>query len=120
MMLISPFMLFYGRYERNEAFIVVWGLVTLYAILRYLERGEKWVLIVYTLVNALHFTDKATAYIFAAEELIFLAVYFVDRLSRREWPAGRVRSLFLGGLSLGLVLLGAAGALYGPKSRWAC
>jgi len=112
MMLISPYMLFYGRYERNEAFIVLWGLLTLYAILRYLEKGEKWVLILYTLVNALHFTDKATAYIFAAEELIFLAVYFVDRLSRREWPAARARNSFLGALSLGLILLGAAGALY--------
>src|SRR5271157_109928 len=112
MMLISPYMLFYGRYERNEAFTVVWGLVTLYAILRYLEQGEKWVLILFTLVNALHFTDKATSYIFAAEELIFLAVYFVDRLSRREWPRSRARSSFLGGLSLALVLLGAAGALY--------
>ncbi|MCX6033582.1 MAG: glycosyltransferase family 39 protein [Chloroflexi bacterium] len=29
MFLISPIMLFYGRYERNEAFIVVWGLLTL-------------------------------------------------------------------------------------------
>src|SRR5271157_1915390 len=112
MMLISPSMLFYGRYERNEAFIVVWGLVTVYAILRYLEKGERWVLVLFTLVNALHFTDKATAYIFAAEELIFLAVYFVDRLSRREWPTPQTRSSFLGGLSLALVLLGTCAALY--------
>ena len=46
--LISPYMLFYGRYARNEAFIVLWGLLTLYAILRYLERGEPNILILFT------------------------------------------------------------------------
>jgi len=112
MMLISPFMLFYGRYERNEAFTVVWGLLTLYAILRYLEKSEKWVLVLYTLVNALHFTDKATAYIFAAEQLIFLAVYFVGRLNTGEWGQDRERRTFLGTLILGLVLVTTAGALY--------
>ena len=29
MFLISPIMLFYGRYARNEAYIIVWGLLTL-------------------------------------------------------------------------------------------
>lgn len=43
--LISPYMLYYGRYQRNEAFIVVWSLLSIYAILRYLERGEKGMLI---------------------------------------------------------------------------
>ena len=65
--LISPIMLFYGRYARNEAYIVVWGLLTLYATLRYLEHGKPWTLILFTAVNALHFTDKATAYMFAGE-----------------------------------------------------
>jgi len=112
MFLISPIMLFYGRYERNEAFIVVWGLLTLYAILRYLERGETWILILFTAVNALHFTDKATAYIFAAEELLFLAAYFVDRVSRREWQSGRRRVFFLLGLALTVVLLAGAAGFY--------
>jgi len=110
--LISPIMLFYGRYARNEAYIIVWGLLTLYAILRYLERGEAWILILFTAVNALHFTDKATSYIFAAEELLFLAAYFVDRVSRREWQSGRRRVFFLLGLALTVVLLAGAAGFY--------
>ncbi len=76
LIIISPLMLYYARYARNESYIVLWGILTIYAILRYLERGETWVLFLFTAVNALHFTDKATAYMFAAEEFLFLACLF--------------------------------------------
>jgi predicted membrane-bound mannosyltransferase/sugar lactone lactonase YvrE len=110
--LISPFMLFYGRYARNEAYIVVWGLLTLYAILRHLERGETWSLFLFTAVNALHFTDKATCYMFAAEEFLFLAAYFVERMARREWPQSKRRTSFLMSLMLAMVLAAGAAGLY--------
>jgi predicted membrane-bound mannosyltransferase/sugar lactone lactonase YvrE len=110
--LISPFILFYGRYARNEAYIVVWGLLTLYAILRHLERGETWSLFLFTAVNALHFADKATSYIFAAEEFLFLAAYFVDRMARREWPQSKRRTSFLIGLMLAMVLAAGAAGLF--------
>jgi len=112
MLLISPYMLFYGRYARNEIFIVMWGMLTIYTILRYLERGEPRTLILFTLVNALHFTDKATSYIFAAEQLVFLAVYLLDKLSRRDWPSPRYRRAFLLALAAMLALLAGAAWLY--------
>jgi predicted membrane-bound mannosyltransferase/DNA-binding beta-propeller fold protein YncE len=112
LIIISPMMLFYGRYARNESYIVLWGILTIYAILRYLERGEAWALFLFTAVNALHFTDKATSYIFAAEELLFLAAYFVDRVSRRQWQSGRRRAFFLLGLVLTVVLLAGAASFY--------
>jgi predicted membrane-bound mannosyltransferase/DNA-binding beta-propeller fold protein YncE len=80
--LISPYMLYYGRYQRNEAFIVVWSLLTMYAILRYIEKGETRVLVLFTVVTALHFTDKATAWIYAGGEMVFLAGYFLYRVVR--------------------------------------
>jgi uncharacterized protein (TIGR03663 family) len=108
--LISPLMLFYGRYARNEAYIVVWGLLTLYTTLRYLEHGKSWTLFLFTAVNAMHFTDKATAYMFAGELFIFLAAYFVDRMSRRQWPQANRRTSFLLGIGLAILLLvGAVG-----------
>jgi len=110
--LMSPFMLFYGRYARNEAYIVVWGLLTLYTILRYLERGETWVLFLFTLVNGIHFTDKTTSFMYAGEEFLFLLVYFVDQLSRRDWSQPDRRRNFLLGLILGIVFIGAALAVY--------
>jgi uncharacterized protein (TIGR03663 family) len=112
MFLISPIMLFYGRYARNEAYIVVWGLLTLYATLRYLESGKAWALFLFTAANALHFTDKATAYMFAGEMFLFLLAYFVDRMARREWPDARRRSSFLLSLILAIALFAAAGGLY--------
>ncbi len=112
MFLISPIMLFYGRYARNEAYIVVWGLLTLYATLRYLEHGKVWALFLFTAATALHFTDKATAYMFAGEMFIFLAAYFVDRMARREWPQSNRRDAFLLGLALAVALIAASGGLY--------
>jgi uncharacterized protein (TIGR03663 family) len=112
LIIISPLMLFYARYARNESYIVFWGILTIYAILRYLEKGETWALFLFTAVNALHFTDKATAYMFAAEEFLFLAAYFIDRVSRRTWVASRRRVFFLIGLLLTVVFLSAAAGFY--------
>jgi predicted membrane-bound mannosyltransferase len=42
-MVISPFMLYYGRYVRNEAYVGLFGIVTLWAILRYLDKGEDYI-----------------------------------------------------------------------------
>jgi predicted membrane-bound mannosyltransferase/DNA-binding beta-propeller fold protein YncE len=106
--LISPYMLYYGRYQRNEAFIVVWSLLTIYAILRYLEHGEAGVLILFTAVNALHFTDKATGYIYAGGQMIFLAGYFIYRLSRRKAIARLSLLRFLACLAVAAVFLIAA------------
>jgi predicted membrane-bound mannosyltransferase len=112
LIIISPLMLFYGRYARNESYIVLWGILTLYAILRYLERGEAWALFLFTAVNLLHFTDKATSYMFAAEEFLFLAAYLIDRLSRRPWQSARRRAFFLFGLALSVALLAGAAGFY--------
>jgi predicted membrane-bound mannosyltransferase/DNA-binding beta-propeller fold protein YncE len=110
--LISPYMLYYGRYQRNEAFIVVWALLTIYAILRYLERGEMGVLVLYTVVNALHFTDKATAYIYAGGQMIFLVGLFLLRL----WKNPEVRQVtklrLLAALGVAALFLGSAALMW--------
>ncbi len=51
LMLFSPFMLYYGRYARNEAFIGVIFILTLYAILRYLETGKARYLFLFNNCN---------------------------------------------------------------------
>ncbi|MFN2216505.1 MAG: flippase activity-associated protein Agl23 [Anaerolineales bacterium] len=112
MCLISPYMLFYGRYQRNEAFIVVWGMLTIYTILRYLERKETWVLFLFTAVNAFHFIDKATSYIFAAQQLIFLFVYFLYKLLNGEWSSKRLRLRFILSLLSWLIEILVIGVIY--------
>ncbi len=106
--LISPYMLYYGRYQRNEAFIVVWSLLTIYSVLRYLELGEAKMLVLFTIVNALHFTDKATAYIYAGGMMGFLAGYFFYRLARRKDIARLTLLRFLACLAGAAVFLVAA------------
>ena len=66
----------------------------------------------FTAVNALHFTDKATAYMFAGEIFIFLAGYFVDRMARREWLQANRRKSFLLGLLLAVTLFSGAVGLF--------
>jgi sugar lactone lactonase YvrE/4-amino-4-deoxy-L-arabinose transferase-like glycosyltransferase len=103
--LISPYMLFYGRYTRNESFVALFGVLTLLGVLRYLEKGEKKYLFLITIVTALQFSTKETAYIYTAQLLIFLAFLFMDRITRAAWPSVTQRNRFLILLSAALLLL---------------
>ncbi|MBI5935533.1 MAG: TIGR03663 family protein [Chloroflexi bacterium] len=86
LLVISPYMLYYGRYVRNESFVGLSGIVMLYVMLRYLESGEKKHLYMLSAALVLHFTAKETAFIYAAQALLFLAVYFIVRVLRQPWP----------------------------------
>ncbi len=91
--LISPFLLYYGRYARNEAFAALCGVLMLYAILRHLESGQPRYLLLLTLATALHFTAKETAFIYTAQALIFLAVFLLSRLLEGDREAWRWQNL---------------------------
>ncbi|MCS7011599.1 MAG: TIGR03663 family protein, partial [Anaerolineales bacterium] len=112
LLLISPYLLFYGRYARNEIFIVLWALLLLYSTLRYLERGERWGLVLFVLTNALHFTDKATSYMFAGGIFIFLFFYFIDQAAHRSWTSSTERTRFLLGIALFILLSTTIGVTY--------
>lgn len=85
LLVISPYMLYYGRYVRNESFVGFSGMVMLYAVLRHLEVGGKKYLFLLAASLALHFTSKETSYIYVAELLIYLAIYFFAKVSRHPW-----------------------------------
>jgi uncharacterized protein (TIGR03663 family) len=106
LMLISPFMLYYGRYARNEAFVGLFGVLTLYAILRYLETGYKRYIFLLTLAIVLHFTAKETAFIYTAQALLFLAVYLIGRVTRSPWKKSNLYNSFVIALGIGVILLG--------------
>src|SRR5512137_1667387 len=80
MLLVSPYMLFYGRYARNEAFVGLYAIVMLYAVLRYLETGWSRYLYLITLTIVFHLITKETSYIYIAELLIFLFGYLVFKI----------------------------------------
>jgi uncharacterized protein (TIGR03663 family) len=93
--MISPYMLFYGRYTRNEAFIMLFGVAMLYAVLRYLESGRQSWLFLLTLSLCLHFISKETAYIYAAELLVFLGGLILFDLFRFKWQNQVQKKRFL-------------------------
>ena len=93
--LISPFMLYYGRYARNEAFIGLFFVLMLYSILRYLESGKKRYLFLLTIASVLHFITKETAFIYTAQALIFLAIFLINRITRTSWKYQPIRNYFL-------------------------
>jgi len=102
MFLISPFMLYYGRYVRNEPFVALFGVVTLWAILRYLETSSPRFLYWLTAATVLHFTTKETAFIYTAQAMIFLGLVFISDLTKREWKKPAFRKPF----QIGLILAG--------------
>jgi len=85
LMVISPFMLFYGRYVREDVYAAFSGVLLLYAVLRYFESGAPRYLFLVTIALVIHFLDKETSFIYAAQLLLFLAVYFIARVTRKPW-----------------------------------
>ncbi|MBA4376076.1 MAG: hypothetical protein C0401_07895 [Anaerolinea sp.] len=106
--LISPYMLFYGRYTRNESYVALYGVIMLYAVLHYLERGKHSTLYLYTAVLALHFSTKETSFIYTAEILIFLALIFLKDVTQQAWKKIANRDIFILVTITALLLIGVA------------
>lgn len=117
LLLISPYMLYYARYARNEALVAFFGVVMLWGMLRYLETGRARYTYWFIAAAALHFTAKETAFIYAAQALIFLALYFVYRVIQNRWPNQEARRFFIIVMLIALLLLAAAGVVYMTHDR---
>ncbi len=101
---ISPYMMFYGRYVRNEAFVALFGVITIWAILRYLETGQNRSLYWLTAATVLHFTTKETSFIYTAQALLFLGLYFVFSITQKKWQKPEARTFFILALVIALML----------------
>ena len=105
---ISPFMMFYGRYTRNEGFIELIGVVLLYGILRYLEKGDRVGMFLVTIATVMHFIVKETSFIYTAQALIFLFVMFLVEARRAEIRRPERYNRFLLFMSIAMLLVFAA------------
>ncbi|MBC8496284.1 MAG: TIGR03663 family protein, partial [Chloroflexi bacterium] len=105
LMLISPFLLYYARYVRNDIFSAFFGIVMLWAILRYLETGEAKYTYWLTAVTVLHFTTKETSFIYTAQALLFLGLLFVYQITKKRWEVPQYRNIFLTVLILAFVFM---------------
>ncbi len=110
--LFSPFILFYSRYTRNEAFIMLFAVLTLYGMLRYFEKRDSFSLYLLAVVTSLQFCTKETAYIYTAQLLFFCGCIFLRDLWNMNWPLEKQKTNFLTiFLAAGIVLLGGLGLL---------
>lgn len=108
-MVISPYLLYYGRYVRNEAYVGLFGVLMLYALLRYLETPQTRYLYLLTLAATLHFASKETSFIYVAQALLFLGVYLLfETLNQPEsWERPSFYSYTIFAL-IAAILLGAS------------
>jgi predicted membrane-bound mannosyltransferase len=117
LMVISPYMLYYGRYVRNESFAGFAGILLLYSVLRYLDTGEKRYLYFITAATILHFTSKETAFIYTAQVLIFLGLHFIVRVTSQKWEGKfNYYNIFII-LLAAVVLVAGIGAGFGYVNR---
>lgn len=115
---ISPYMLYYGRYVRNEAYVAFFGVVMLWSVLRYMDTAKPKYLYIFTAVTVLHFCTKETSFIYTAQALLFLALYLVYRLTQRKWNREQFRPLFIYTLisSLFIIIIGMLIKILSGKS----
>ena len=108
MFTISPYLLFYGRYTRNEGFIELFGVLILWGMLHYLEKGKTSTLYLLAAVTALNFCTKETAFIYAAQFLLFVGFVFLEGVLRLPWPDAKARMRFTSLIIMAFALLGIA------------
>ncbi|HUH98533.1 MAG TPA: flippase activity-associated protein Agl23 [Anaerolineales bacterium] len=106
LMVISPLMLFYGRYVREDSYAVFSGVLMLYVILRYFETGARKYLYLLAIALVIHFIDKETSFMYTAMLLLFLAIYFIARVTRNAWNDISSYRGFIIALAVGLLLFG--------------
>lgn len=116
---ISPFMLYYGRYVRNEAFVAFFGVVMIWSMLRYLDTAANKYLYIFTAVTVLHFCTKETAFIYSAQALLFLAIYLIYRLNKRKWNKEELRLpfIYIAFLSAILLIIGISIKFYSGENN---
>ncbi|MHC1740712.1 MAG: glycosyltransferase family 39 protein [Anaerolineaceae bacterium] len=92
--LISPYMLFYGRYMRDETFIGLFGVIIFYLIFYYLEKGKTSSLLILAALISLIMCAEETAFIFTAILLLFLGILFLKDVSQKHWKNRTTKDLF--------------------------
>ncbi len=94
MVVISPFMLYYSRYLRDEPFVVVWGTLMAWLVIRYMETRANKFLYALAAVTALFYTTMEASYIYVAISMLFLGLHLVRELFAVRWPKPEYRQPF--------------------------
>jgi uncharacterized protein (TIGR03663 family) len=88
LLLISPSILYYSRYIRNDIYINVWTLLLIFAILRYLEERKSFHLYLLVVILSLSFCTKEVTFIHGLIFGSFLGLLFLI-----QWLGDRQRDV---------------------------
>ena len=83
---VSPSMLYFGRFIRNDIFMAVWALSLLIVMWHYMERPRTALLIVWTVLWALALATKESSYLTVGSFGLFLLVLAAPPIWR--WVRG--------------------------------
>ncbi len=86
--LISPSFLYYSRYIRNDIYIVVWTLLLIFAMFRYLEERKSFHLYLMVVILSLSFCTKEVTFMNGAILGSFLVLLFLV-----QWLGDRQRDV---------------------------
>jgi len=95
--LISPSLLYYTRFAREDPFVMMWVVLLIASMLRYIDGGRLRWLLLYSAAMALNFATKETAYMYAAMLLLYLnaatahALFWAPRRARGESASWRTQ-----------------------------
>ena len=82
---VSPAMLYFSRFARNDIYMAVWSLGLVIAMWRYLDEGRSRYLYASAALLALALSTKETTFILVA----ILGSYLVLEIVARRWPSMR-------------------------------
>jgi uncharacterized protein (TIGR03663 family) len=115
LLLISPSILYYSRYIRNDVYIAVWTILLITALFQFMRTRKPGWFLLGAAVLMLSLATKENAYIFGFIGLAFVVEMILwERISRSNqlW-------LYVGGAALAVVLLGIGYVLNRPPAEGA-
>lgn len=125
LLLISPSILYYARYTRDEPYMLVWAALILWSFLRYEQTKQARWLYVLAATVSLMFTTMEAAFIYTGIFALFLVLRFVVQIWSADWTYEENRTPFrfavlatlLLGLVTGVVFLRSGGMAGGFSFR---
>jgi uncharacterized protein (TIGR03663 family) len=113
MLLISPSILYYSRYIRNDIYITVWTMLLIVALFQFMRTRKPGWFLLGAAALMLSLATKENAYIFGFIGLAFVVEMILwERVSR-----GNHLWLYVGGLVLSALLLGIGYLLNRPPAE---
>ena len=85
-LLISPSLLYFGRFIRNDIYMAVWAVVLLIVVFRYIERPRTPLLFVWVIIWAFAYATKESTFFLAGMFGLFLIIMTAKPLW--EWVRG--------------------------------